>query len=289
MRTIAFGGPGRLASILVSFFASTNILAVSLEPGNIFHWQLEGEYSALPDVDVYDLDLDKVSRDPNLIQTLHAKQKKVVCYFSAGSYESDRPAGGYLDFYRTIPKEAIGNKMKGWTNERWIDIRTREVQNAHQQILDFARRSGCDAVEPDNVDAYDNLNTGFNITSAETHTFLSGISEQAHRLQLEIALKNTNAMVAELHDQFEFAIAESCFTYGGCASFLPFIKNSKPVFVAEYLETIDGTSKYNFKNYEQDCDFAKRNNIYFIVYPTQHLDGKAAFICGEKPRKTPKN
>jgi len=44
------------------------------------------------------------------------KGARVICYFSAGSYDHNRPdADQFHD-------SDIGNKMDGW-NEKWIDIR----------------------------------------------------------------------------------------------------------------------------------------------------------------------
>jgi hypothetical protein len=48
--------------------------------------------SVTPDVDVYDIDLFDTPKAT--IDTLHRLGKKVVCYFSGGSYEDWRPDAG---------------------------------------------------------------------------------------------------------------------------------------------------------------------------------------------------
>lgn len=46
-----------------------------------------------------------------------SKGKKVVCYFSAGTYEDWRPDKGQF------PPDALGNEDPIWRGERWVDIR----------------------------------------------------------------------------------------------------------------------------------------------------------------------
>ena len=50
-----------------------------------WQWQLDGVVNEDYDVDLYDIDLFDSSLE--LIQRLQTSGKKVICYFSAGSYE----------------------------------------------------------------------------------------------------------------------------------------------------------------------------------------------------------
>lgn len=43
--------------------------------------------------------------------------RKVICYFSAGSYENWRP--DRHDF----PSDVLGNNLEHWEGEKWLDIR----------------------------------------------------------------------------------------------------------------------------------------------------------------------
>ncbi len=52
------------------------------EPGTTWQWQLNGEINTNYDVDMYDIDLAETPQ--NIIDELHLKGKKVICYFSAG-------------------------------------------------------------------------------------------------------------------------------------------------------------------------------------------------------------
>lgn len=60
-------------------------------------------------VDVFDIDLFDNSRET--ISQLHANGKKVICYFSAGSYEKWRPDAA------KFAKEDLGSPLVGWPGE----------------------------------------------------------------------------------------------------------------------------------------------------------------------------
>lgn len=53
-----------------------------------WQWQLSGSVNTAYDVEIYDIDLFDSSGE--LIDQLQATGKKVICYFSAGSYEEWR-------------------------------------------------------------------------------------------------------------------------------------------------------------------------------------------------------
>jgi len=52
--------------------------------------------------------VDGFDTDVKTVKALHAKGKKVVCYFSAGSLENWRPDA------KKFPKVVIGKKLSGW-------------------------------------------------------------------------------------------------------------------------------------------------------------------------------
>lgn len=74
--------------------------------------------------------------------------KKVICYFSAGSYEPNRPDSG------SFTSSDKGNVLEGWEDEKWLNIRSTNVRNIMVKRLQLAARKGCDGVDPDNVDGY---------------------------------------------------------------------------------------------------------------------------------------
>jgi len=79
---------------------------------------------------IYDIDLFDVSQD--LINKLHNKGKIVICYFSAGSYESWREDS------ELFPQSVLGNPLQDWEGERWLDIRNESVREIMKKRLDLA-------------------------------------------------------------------------------------------------------------------------------------------------------
>lgn len=54
-----------------------------------WQWQLSGDLNTAYDVEIYDIDL--FDTPVSQIQAIQALDKRVICYFSAGSYENWRP------------------------------------------------------------------------------------------------------------------------------------------------------------------------------------------------------
>jgi endo-alpha-1,4-polygalactosaminidase (GH114 family) len=100
---------------------------------------------------VIDIDLlDVIDARPALpdIKEL-AKTKKVICYFSAGSYETWRAdAGSYTRKDYGAPLDSR------WNNEFWVDVRSSNVRAIVKKRIERAAAAGCSAIDPDNVDGY---------------------------------------------------------------------------------------------------------------------------------------
>lgn len=193
--------------------------------GVTWHWQLQGELNTSYPVTLYGFDLFDQSKDT--IAALQRKGHKVICYFSAGSYEdwrSDR---------QLLPAHAIGKALDGWPGEAWLDIRDKQVWRIMQNRLKLAAEKGCDGVDPDNVDGYSN-NSGFPLTAQDQVRFNRFLAQSAHILGLSIGLKNALNLIPELVDEFDFAVNEQCFEYQECELLTPFIAQQKPVLNAEY-------------------------------------------------------
>jgi len=195
-------------------------------PGTSWQWQLEGALNTDHNVEMYDIDLFDSSKET--IKALHNRGIRVICYFSAGSYENWRPDKD--DF----PEEALGSVVEGWEDEKWLDISKIEplapIMGAR---LDLAAEKGCDGVEPDNVDGYLNDN-GFSLTYKDQLAYNKWIAEEAHKRGLAVGLKNDLGQIHELVDHFDFALNEQCFEYDECESLIPFIERGKAVFGVEY-------------------------------------------------------
>lgn len=159
----------------------------------------------LPNVTLYDLDVF----DLPLSQATSLKQKsgKLICYFSAGSYENWRSDAN------TFPASVLGAKLDGWEGEQWLDVRSlaalRPIMVARMKL---AKSKGCDAVDPDNVDAFAQgstlsevkQNTGFPITKQDQVNYLKMLATEAHALGMGIGLKNALDLIPNVVGVFDF-------------------------------------------------------------------------------------
>lgn len=102
--------------------------------------------STTPDVSIFDIDLFDTPAET--IRQLHSLGKKVICYFSAGSYEEWRPDSGQFQ-----PAD-LGKELDGWPGEKWLKVNNENVKRIMKSRVDMAKQKGCDGVDPDNVDGY---------------------------------------------------------------------------------------------------------------------------------------
>ncbi|MGF1689298.1 endo alpha-1,4 polygalactosaminidase [Photobacterium japonica] len=230
-----------------------------------WQWQLNGTVNSSYDVSLYDIDLFDASEA--LIQDLQAKNIKVICYFSAGSYEEWRPDATAFE------SAELGNALDGWPGERWLDIRSSNVLLIMKNRLDLAVQKGCDGVEPDNVDGYRN-STGFPLTGDDQLTFNRLIANEAHARNLSVGLKNNVEQINDLVDYYDFALNEQCFEFDECAFLTPFIEKGKAVFNVEYEE------KYiqNTTDREALCAASLEKQFSTLILPLD-LDDKFRQSC----------
>ena len=194
-------------------------------PGTSWQWQLTGTIDTSLNVKMFDIDLYDASQ--SIIDKIHAKGAKVICYFSAGSREDWRPDAGQF------PSAAIGDELDGWPGENWIDIRNAGVRDIMKKRLDLAKTKKCDGVEPDNIDGYSNQN-GLGLTASDQLSYNRFLATEAHARGLSIGLKNDLDQVKALVADFDWALNEECFQYDECDLLKPFIQAGKAVFTAEY-------------------------------------------------------
>ena len=202
--------------------------------GNV-RWQLQlsGVLDISVDADVFDLDLFDSPQEA--IASLRANDRYVICYFSAGSRESWRPD------VASLPPEAVGEALSSWPDERWLDVRHPAVRALAAARLDRAQARGCHAVEPDNMDAYQN-SSGFPLTGSDQLAFNRFLAAQAHARGLAIALKNDMEQVAALEPDFDFALNEECLAFRECGMLTPFVAAGKAVLHVEYAESAQASA-----------------------------------------------
>jgi hypothetical protein len=194
-------------------------------PGTSWQIQLQGTLDTSIAATAYDVDL--FDTPASAIAALHVAGRKVICYFSAGSFEDWRADAGQF------PAAALGNALDGWPGERWLDTRAAGVRAVMRARMDLAVAKKCDAVDPDNVDGYTNK-PGFPLTAATQVDYNKFLATEGHARGLGVGLKNDLSQVPLLVDDFDFAINEQCQVYRECDLLTPFITRSKPVFGIEY-------------------------------------------------------
>jgi hypothetical protein len=140
-------------------------------PGTTWQWQLPQTIDTTVDAAMYDIDLFEAPQAT--IDALHGAGRIVVCYFSAGSYEDDRPDAS------TIPTSARGNELVGWPGELWLDTRDTGVRAVMRARLDLAVTKHCDGVEPHNVDGYAN-SSGFPLSATTQLDYNRFLTDEAH-------------------------------------------------------------------------------------------------------------
>jgi hypothetical protein len=192
-------------------------------------WQLQldgGTIDQSVDAQVFDVDLFETPT--STVQQLHDRGRKVICYFSAGSWEPYRPdAGDY-------PESVMAGPIDGWPDERWLDIRQHDVLRPLLAArLDLCVQKGFDGVDPDWLDHH-TQETGFPITAADQLAFNRMLAGMAHERGLAIGLKNDLSQVADLAELYDFAVVEQCAEYDECDQLRPFLDRGKPVFHVEY-------------------------------------------------------
>ena len=196
-------------------------------PGLTWQWQLDEEIDTSIEAQVYDIDL---YADQQVIDALHARGVKVICYISVGSWEDWRPDAG------RFPQEVLGREYDGWPGEKWLDIRRMDLLAPLLRArLDLCAAKGFDGLEPDNLEIHDN-NTGYAITYEDQLAYARWLADEAHARGLAVGIKNAPDMVTDSLDFFDFAITEDAFYYQWIDKMLPFINAGKAVFAAEYTD-----------------------------------------------------
>ena len=196
--------------------------------GLTWQWQIgDNDIDTSIQADVFDIDLYV---DQTVVDELHAKNRKVICYISVGSWEDWRPDKDQF------PAEVLGKDYDGWPGEKWLDIRRIDLLAPIMLArLDLCKAKGFDALEPDNMEIYAN-DTGFPLTYEDQLRYTLWLAEEAHKRGLAIGQKNAPDQTRDLVGVLDFAITEDAFYYEWAKDMLPYIQADKPVFAAEYTD-----------------------------------------------------
>jgi len=237
-----------------------------LDPEATWNWQLLGQINLEPQADVYVVDLFTLVYDDS-INALQDMDRKVICNFSAATYESYRPDA---ELYEPL---LLGNAHVSFPNERWLDITDPLLTRLVVNRMNMAVAVGCDGIELDNVDGWIN-DTGFAYGRAEQVRFNKVLANEAHKRGLAVALKNNVELVGELADYFDLTINQSCFEFGECEGYRAMIAQGKPVLNAEYTQLhIDDPAQR-----ELLCATSRSYRFQTIFLPKK-VDGSFRISC----------
>lgn len=214
------------ALLMVTAPATSKENAVRRPPATArWQYQLQGTIDVSNPARIFDV--DGQSTGASTVARLHRTGRYVVCYISAGSYEEWRPDAA------RFPAVVLG-RPNGWKGERWLDIRQRKLLAPIVRArMDMCKAKGFDAVDPDNVDGYNNR-TGFALTAADQLAYNRFLADAAHARGLSVGLKNDLRQVPALVHRFDFAVVEQCFEYEECDKLAPFLRAGKSVVDIEY-------------------------------------------------------
>lgn len=185
------------------------------------------------------------------VQALHTRGARVVGYIDAGTAETWRPDYPEMQaFDQSCDGCLFGNPLSNFPDEYWLNINTDvtginpntgQSETARQFLLDEmlnrvkeAKLIGVDAIEFDDVDAYQN-DSGLPISASAQMQYNAALANLAHRLGLSVGLKNDLDQADTLQPYFDFAVNEECWQFGGCATLKPWPSvYGKAVFNVEY-------------------------------------------------------
>lgn len=138
--------------------------------------------------------------------------------------------------------------------------------------MDLAKEKGCDGVDPDNVNGYEN-DTGFDLSYNDQFRYNLSLAEEAHKRGLLIGLKNDLDQINDLVDFFDFEVNEQCHIYNECNKLKPFINANKAVLNIEY------DKKYlNQDQFENLCSQSNQMGLDTLIMPLA-LDGSFVKSC----------
>ncbi|KAF3902413.1 hypothetical protein ABW20_dc0110595 [Dactylellina cionopaga] len=172
-------------------------------------------------------DIDLFDNSLSFIASLKLKGHRVICYFSAGSYEDWRSDA------KNFTKKDYGKAMNGWAGEWWLDTNSQTVRNIMSDRIALAQSKGCDAIDPDNINGYQNP-TGFNLTEEDAISYLKFMAGEAHERGMAIGLKNGGALVPSVVPFTDFCVQESCAAFDECKPYREFLEYNSPVLHIEY-------------------------------------------------------
>ncbi|KAF2649322.1 carbohydrate-binding module family 1 protein [Lophiostoma macrostomum CBS 122681] len=181
----------------------------------------------LPPTDAQVWDIDLFDNDASAMTTLKAAGKTVICYFSAGTWEDWR------DDAKDFASADLGKVLPLWPNEKWLKVSSTKVRDIMAKRIKLAADKGCDAIDPDNTDGYQNDN-GLNLKDTDAIDYVKWIQKTAAGYGMKTGLKNSLDILPSVSSVMDFAVNEQCAQLSECNAYDAFLASNKPVFQIEY-------------------------------------------------------
>ncbi|KAL2843732.1 glycoside hydrolase superfamily [Aspergillus pseudoustus] len=212
------------------------------------------------------IDIDLFDNSASTISALQSAGSKVICYFSAGTYEDWRSdAAEFAD-------SDLGDALEDWEGERWVDLRSTSLRSIMSSRLDLAVTKGCNGVDPDNVDAFDNSQGGLGLTEDDSIEFMNWLAGEAHSRGLAIGLKNALSIIDGVIDNMEWAVNEQCAEYGECDLYAPFVEQAKPIFHIEYPNGEENSESVSSSEKKSACEGYQDSDLVSTILKKMNLD-----------------
>ena len=215
------------------------------------------------DVPVYDIDL--FDSTDSIITWAQRQGRKVICYFSAGSYENWRPDSA------SFKPEDYGNGLEGWEGEYWLNTSSANARNIMLARLDQAAKKGCDGVDPDNIDGYEN-DSGLDLTTNTAVDFVTFLADAAHARNMSFGLKNGAKILSRVVNLIQWNVVEECLQYDECSDYKPVIDAGKPVFLIEYPTTDQKPSYVSDEKKQEICGNAGIPHGFSTILKNMNLN-----------------
>ncbi|KAF1996707.1 carbohydrate-binding module family 1 protein [Amniculicola lignicola CBS 123094] len=231
----------------------------------------------LPPTDAPVWDIDLFDNDAATIANLKERGITVICYFSGGTWEDWRTDA------KDFPAGDVGKVLPEWPNEKWIRTGSTKIRDIMAKRIKIASEKGCDAIDPDNIDGYQNDN-GLSLKTTDAIDYMRWMSQIASSYNLSLGLKNSLDILDDVADIIDFAVNEQCAQLGECSVYTGFLASGKPVFHIEYPTSLANPQQL------MNTDVCKGPGTSGMstVLKNMQLDGKTVY-CDGSVADTPVN
>lgn len=221
-----------LLVILLTGVAACRIEPVPInEPGPftagpwLWQWQATGPLDTDAAAAVFLL--DPVTTTSTETGLLRARDRRLICQVSAGTYSSADPDADRFP-------ASVRGRGTGDDGARWVDVRQWEIlEPIIADRLRLCRGKRFHAAALTGLDGYAHR-SGFRLTYDDQIRFNRRVAELTRSVGLSPGMVDNLDQVAALAPDFDFAVTQECVRLRRCVKLLPFTEAGKPVLHVEY-------------------------------------------------------